>query len=149
MAGVFAFLQVRRRAFLVRVLAVLTFFGVACLWLKSEHSTNRLTREEHPAFNEVAPPPPSARPPLPAPVEPMEGKALLGSDIEERLRAEKLFAADDAMIVPGLGEGGRSVQLRGAEAEQANEVMKVEAFNRVLSDKISYNRSVPDSRDPL
>ena len=29
------------------------------------------------------------------------------------------------------------------------EVMKAEAFNRVLSDKISYNSSVPDSRDPL
>lgn len=70
-------------------------------------------------------------------------------DQAERMRAELMFAEDERKVVRGLGEAGRSVKLTGEEAKVAQEVMKKEAFNLILSDKISVNRTVPDSRDPL
>lgn len=70
-------------------------------------------------------------------------------DHAERMRAELMFAEDERKVVRGLGEVGKSVKLSGEEEKVAQEVMKKEAFNLVLSDKISVNRSVPDSRDPL
>lgn len=79
-------------------------------------------------------------------------KKVIGGNVassQERARALAMFAADDEKIVPGLGAMGKAVQLSGAEASHAEEVIKVEAFNKVLSDKISVNRTVPDSRDPM
>ena len=61
--------------------------------------------------------------------------------------AHNEFAADDAKIVPGLGEMGEPVVLQGREGEMGESVMKTEAFNLVVSDKISYTRQVPDTRD--
>lgn len=57
------------------------------------------------------------------------------------------FARDLAKIVPGLGEMGEPVVLTGHEATQAEAVLKKEAFNLVVSDKISYTREIPDTRD--
>ena len=57
------------------------------------------------------------------------------------------FAADEAKIVPGLGEKGEPVILQGREASLGEEIMKTEAFNLIVSDKISYTRQVPDTRD--
>lgn len=70
-------------------------------------------------------------------------------DAEERMRAEMWFLEDERKVVRGLGEGGKLVKLSGEEAKLAEEVQKKEAFNLILSDKISVNRTVPDSRDPL
>ena len=57
------------------------------------------------------------------------------------------FAEDEAKIVPGLGEMGEPVILEGREAEMGENIMKTEAFNLIVSDKISYTREVPDTRD--
>merc|ERR1719232_156059 len=57
------------------------------------------------------------------------------------------FASDEAKIVPGLGEMGEPVVLSGHEASLGENIMKTEAFNLVVSDKISYTREVPDTRD--
>jgi hypothetical protein len=57
------------------------------------------------------------------------------------------FALDLANQIPGLGDGGNPVILSGSEAEEGETVMKTEAFNLVASDKISYTRQVPDTRD--
>ena len=57
------------------------------------------------------------------------------------------FAEDEAKIVPGLGEMGEPVVLSGREASLGENIMKTEAFNLVVSDKISYTREVPDTRD--
>ncbi|XP_037792932.1 N-acetylgalactosaminyltransferase 6-like [Penaeus monodon] len=70
-------------------------------------------------------------------------------DMIERMKADRMFAEDEAKVVRGLGEGGRPVRLTGEEGRRAEDVLKKEAFNLVASDKISLNRSVPDSRDPL
>lgn len=56
--------------------------------------------------------------------------------------------ADEAKIVPGLGAYGAGVRLVGKELEKAKEVMNISAFNRVASDKMAYDRSLPDVRDP-
>ncbi|XP_076471914.1 putative N-acetylgalactosaminyltransferase 9 isoform X2 [Babylonia areolata] len=48
----------------------------------------------------------------------------------------------------GPGENGVAVFLEGEEKTQAEALMPKEAFNRIASDKISLERSVPDVRDP-
>lgn len=58
------------------------------------------------------------------------------------------FAADEAKVVPGLGDHGEPVKLGAAEEALAVKVMEKEAFNLVASDKISLHRTVPDTRDP-
>ncbi len=58
------------------------------------------------------------------------------------------FAADEAKVVPGLGEYGEPVKLSTSEEALAKKVMEKEAFNLVASDKISLRRNVPDTRDP-
>ena len=37
--------------------------------------------------------------------------------------------------------------LQGREGDLGETIMKTEAFNLVVSDKISYTREVPDTRD--
>lgn len=58
------------------------------------------------------------------------------------------FALDISNQVPGLGERGEPVILSGREGQTAEQLMKTEAFNLIVSDKISYTRDVPDTRDP-
>lgn len=55
---------------------------------------------------------------------------------------------DEAKKVPHLGDNGVAVVLQGEEAKQAETLMKVEAFNILLSDKIPYLRTLPDARNP-
>ena len=50
------------------------------------------------------------------------------------------FSEDEAKVVPGLGEMGEPVVLSGREASLGENIMKTEAFNLVVSDKISYTR---------
>lgn len=64
-----------------------------------------------------------------------------GKDFDE-------FAIEESKVVAGLGENGAPVHLEGSEAEEADRLMKTEAFNIVASDKISMHRTVPDTRDP-
>lgn len=61
---------------------------------------------------------------------------------------EALIRQDEAKKVPGLGDDGVPVILQGEEAKRAEELMKVEAFNILLSDKIPYSRKLPDARNP-
>ncbi|XP_074658973.1 putative N-acetylgalactosaminyltransferase 9 [Tubulanus polymorphus] len=49
----------------------------------------------------------------------------------------------------GPGEDGRPVLLTGKERALADSLFKDEAFNRIASDKISLDRTIPDTRDPL
>ncbi|GLH02695.1 hypothetical protein R5R35_003764 [Gryllus longicercus] len=62
---------------------------------------------------------------------------------------ENMIQEDEAYIIPGLGDGGVAVELDSEEAALAQKLMKKEAFNIILSDKIPYNRKTPDSRNPL
>ncbi|CAG5128817.1 unnamed protein product, partial [Candidula unifasciata] len=50
-------------------------------------------------------------------------------------------------IVTGPGEQGVAVFLQGEEAKTAESLIEKEAFNRIASDKISLERSLPDVRD--
>jgi sulfite reductase beta subunit-like hemoprotein len=60
---------------------------------------------------------------------------------------EAIIRQDEAKKVPGLGDDGVPVILQGEEAKRAEELMKVEAFNILLSDKIPYSRRLPDARN--
>ena len=46
----------------------------------------------------------------------------------------------------GPGERGEPVHLQGEEKEMADQLMEKEAFNRIVSEKISLERSIKDSR---
>lgn len=61
---------------------------------------------------------------------------------------EAQIRQDEARKVPGLGDDGVPVILQGEEAKRAEELMKVEAFNILLSDRIPYSRKLPDARNP-
>jgi hypothetical protein len=79
--------------------------------------------------------------------------ALVGSELRSiPSRSEDHYEAqireDESKKLPGLGDNGVAVVLQGEEAKQAEELMKVEAFNIVLSDKIPYSRKLPDARNP-
>jgi hypothetical protein len=61
---------------------------------------------------------------------------------------EAQIRQDEAKKVSGLGDDGVPVTLQGEEAKRAEELMKVEAFNILLSDRIPYSRKLPDARNP-
>ncbi|KAK9505567.1 hypothetical protein O3M35_009587 [Rhynocoris fuscipes] len=61
---------------------------------------------------------------------------------------EALIAEDEKAIVPNLGENGRAVRIFGEELKQAEEIIKKEAFNLPLSNKIPYDRKIIDARHP-
>merc|ERR1719470_269532 len=82
--------------------------------------------------------------------ETVEWDAVGGADLfrsQGLSESHNEFAEDDAKIVPGLGEMGEPVVLQGREGDLGETIMKTEAFNLVVSDKISYTREVPDTRD--
>lgn len=51
-------------------------------------------------------------------------------------------------VKPGLGEKGEKATVPSYQKSVADNIMKKEAFNRLLSEMISPNRSVPDTREP-
>ncbi|XP_069948026.1 polypeptide N-acetylgalactosaminyltransferase 1 isoform X1 [Cherax quadricarinatus] len=106
--------------------------------------------ENHAPVHEVRLPPPKVPHNLENLKKP-ESKPHIVSKEEklEKLKADRWFAEDEMKVVKGLGEMGKAVKLSGEEGRLAEEVMKKEAFNLIASDKISLNRSVPDSRDSL
>lgn len=54
---------------------------------------------------------------------------------------------DIKRIKPGLGEKGNKATVPSYQKPVADNIMKKEAFNRLLSEMISPNRSVPDTRE--
>jgi len=62
-------------------------------------------------------------------------------DYDEEIRE------DMGTWIAGLGEGGLSAKVPDFQSAVAEEIQKKEAFNRLLSDMISPNRSVPDTRE--
>ncbi|PRD36889.1 UNVERIFIED_CONTAM: hypothetical protein NCL1_07192 [Trichonephila clavipes] len=58
------------------------------------------------------------------------------------------FHVPQLRVTPGLGENGEPVILPKDEQILADKLFNEAAFNVYLSDRISPNRSVPDSRNP-
>ncbi|KAL1123054.1 hypothetical protein AAG570_002142, partial [Ranatra chinensis] len=56
---------------------------------------------------------------------------------------------DESKQILGLGDNGAAATLPPEYEANAEEVMKVEAFNLLLSNLIMYNRTVADARHPL
>lgn len=56
---------------------------------------------------------------------------------------DKQIAEDEGKLEKQLGRGGKAVRLSGKEQTEAEEIMKKEAFNLLVSDRIPYNRSLP------
>lgn len=73
------------------------------------------------------------------------------------LNAKKASSFDDydeeivddiKRVKAGLGEKGEKANVPSYQKAVADSIMKKEAFNRLLSEMISPNRSVPDTREP-
>lgn len=50
--------------------------------------------------------------------------------------------------MPGLCEHGREGTLPGITEDEIAEVVKIAAFNKILSDHVSFTRKIPDARFP-
>ncbi|CAH0599963.1 unnamed protein product [Chrysodeixis includens] len=61
---------------------------------------------------------------------------------------EREILEDEARIIPGLGEGGAAAHLIGEEKKLGEESEKKLAINVYLSDRIPYNRTLKDFRNP-
>lgn len=61
---------------------------------------------------------------------------------------ERQVLEDEARIIPGLGEGGVAAHLMGEEKRLGEESEKKLAINVYLSDRIPYNRTLKDYRNP-
>ncbi|XP_063391323.1 polypeptide N-acetylgalactosaminyltransferase 1-like [Cydia fagiglandana] len=68
-------------------------------------------------------------------------------DPEEDLY-ERQILEDEARIIPGLGEGGKPAYLTGEDKRLGEETEKKYAVNTYLSDRIAYNRTLKDFRNP-
>lgn len=60
---------------------------------------------------------------------------------------DESIAADERIVIPGLGENGKEAKVPKKYEALANETMRKESVNRILSELIPVNRSVPDSRE--
>ncbi|CAH2242772.1 jg10306 [Pararge aegeria aegeria] len=68
------------------------------------------------------------------------------SDLEDVY--EKEILEDEARIIPGLGDGGVAAHLTGEAKRLGEESEKKLAINVYLSDRIAYNRTLKDHRNP-
>lgn len=72
------------------------------------------------------------------------------SDREKRQldheKTREIFAGDSKMKRTGPGENGAAVSLTEEEMKQADTLMKKWFFNIVASDKVSMDRTIPDTR---
>lgn len=63
---------------------------------------------------------------------------------------EALIKADEEKIIPGLGDFGEAVtDAPFLPRHEVARIMKKEAFNKLLSDRISLTRKLPDARNPM
>lgn len=76
---------------------------------------------------------------LPKPARPAGGGLTNKFDLE--------ISADLAKIEPNFGRDGKAVRLtKEEEQKEVEKIMKKEAFNLIISDRIPYNRTLPDVR---
>ncbi|XP_021962988.1 polypeptide N-acetylgalactosaminyltransferase 13 [Folsomia candida] len=69
-------------------------------------------------------------------------RLVLHNDYDEEIKD------DLSRVKVGLGERGEKAAVPSYQEDVAKEIMKKEAFNRLLSEMISPNRSTPDTREP-
>lgn len=63
---------------------------------------------------------------------------------------ERMIKEDEDKIISGLGEGGEPVRITPhATVEEVKRNVAKNAFNKLLSDQISYTRRLPDARHNL
>lgn len=75
--------------------------------------------------------------------------AVYGKDLtEDEFTFERQIQSDEARIVPELGAMGQAVVLKGKEKKLGEESVKSLAMNVYLSDRIPYNRTLGDYRNP-
>ncbi|PZC73647.1 hypothetical protein B5X24_HaOG209021 [Helicoverpa armigera] len=78
------------------------------------------------------------------------GKKNTLAEYSDPLEAEyeRQILEDESRIIPGLGEGGAAAHLIGEEKKRGEESEKKLAINVYLSDRIPYNRTLKDFRNP-
>lgn len=73
----------------------------------------------------------------------------LFKDVKVELLENRLYRID-TKIVPNLGDDGKPVyEVNGLTKRAVDWAMKIHSVNTLLSDRISFNRTIPDARNPL
>ncbi|XP_048489384.1 polypeptide N-acetylgalactosaminyltransferase 1 [Plutella xylostella] len=70
------------------------------------------------------------------------------STLTEEETFEELIRRDEERLVPGLGAGGEPAELGGRDKQYGEASEKKYAMNVFLSNKIPYNRTLNDHRNP-
>ncbi|XP_059058812.1 uncharacterized protein LOC131852186 [Achroia grisella] len=78
------------------------------------------------------------------------GKRTTEAQFSDPIEAEyeREILEDEARIIPGLGEGGVAAHLLGEDKRLGEESEKKLAINVHLSERIAYNRTLKDYRNP-
>ncbi|XP_037872632.1 uncharacterized protein LOC110385294 isoform X3 [Bombyx mori] len=78
------------------------------------------------------------------------GKRSVDATFSDPIEAEfeRQILEDEARIIPGLGDGGVAAYLTGEDKRLGEESEKKLAMNVHLSDRIAYNRTLKDYRNP-
>ena len=80
------------------------------------------------------------------PVKPQKGRRKIGKPdgrTPDEIRFDREIAEDEARIDYKLGPNGAAAFLPDKVKKEADEIMKKEAVNLMLSDRIPYNRTIP------
>lgn len=87
--------------------------------------------------------------------KPFEFDHLPGiSDDTDGAQSDEIFEAqikaDEEKIIPGLGDFGEAVtDAPFMPRHEVGRIMKKEAFNKLLSDRMSFFRKLPDARNAM
>lgn len=88
---------------------------------------------------------PDANEPMPVPPAPLNIVEEFDEDNSKIDWHDYKFIAHEEQR-KGIGEHGKSAQLSSKESDMYDKLFKENGFNAALSDKISFNRSLPDIR---
>ena len=134
----------RSGSFIKLIIGILIIFGCVA-WLKFNHPITNILQQE--SVDLVVEKPAQVKEENIIQVNPvLELVSTTRKSFVNKYDLE--IAADEKKVVWGFGAGGAEVVLTGKDKDLLPDVLKKEAFNLIGSNKMPFNRSLPDVRDP-
>lgn len=134
----------RSGSFIKLIIGILIIFGCVA-WLKFNHPITNILQQE--SVDLVVEKPAQVKEENIIQVNPvLELVSTTRKSFVNKYDLE--IAADEKKVVWSFGAGGAEVVLTGKDKDLLPDVLKKEAFNLIGSNKMPFNRSLPDVRDP-